>query len=112
MLIEANDPVNLFISLHPSSHAERRPENGGRKVLGKRGIVRLLIEGGGEVVGSAVAQKVVNEVYFFVAPMIIGGKRSIASVGGPEIASLKNAVKIKNFKASFAGKDLLIRGTL
>ncbi len=82
------------------------------KVLGKRGIVRLLIEGGGEVVGSAFAQKVVNEVYFFVAPMIIGGKRSIASVGGPEIASLKNAVKIKNFKAFFAGKDLLIRGTL
>jgi len=36
MLIEANDPVNLFISLHLSSPAERRPGNGGRKVLGKR----------------------------------------------------------------------------
>jgi hypothetical protein len=36
MLIEPHVPVNLFISLHLSLHAERRPGNGGRKVLGKR----------------------------------------------------------------------------
>jgi hypothetical protein len=36
MLIEVHDPVNLFISFHLPSHAERRPGNGGRKVLGKR----------------------------------------------------------------------------
>ncbi len=82
------------------------------KILGKRGILQVLIEGGGETVGCAISQKVVNEIYFFMAPMIMGGKEAIGSVGGAGISLLSQAARIKKGEAAFIGKDLLFHGIL
>jgi diaminohydroxyphosphoribosylaminopyrimidine deaminase/5-amino-6-(5-phosphoribosylamino)uracil reductase len=41
--------------------------------LGKRGISSVLIEGGGKTLGEAFKRKLVNEVRFFIAPVIQGG---------------------------------------
>ena len=80
--------------------------------LAKRGIVRLLIEGGGEVIASALAEKLINEVYFFIAPKIIGGKEAVSSVGGEGVRYLKDALQLKQMQVCFIGKDLLIHGRL
>jgi len=48
-----------------------------RKVLqelGKHGISSVLIEGGGQTLGEAFKRNLVNEVQFFIAPVIQGGK--------------------------------------
>ena len=82
------------------------------KELGKRGIVNLLIEGGGEVIASALESKIVNEVYFFVAPTLIGGKNAVGSVGGLGAKSLKNAVSIASWETKSLGRDLLVHGVL
>ena len=78
--------------------------------LGDRGIVNLLIEGGGEVIGSAVKEKVAHEMYVFVAPKIIGGKAAVSSVGGEGAEFLKEAAAIRDLKAEPIGRDLLLRG--
>ena len=78
--------------------------------LGERGIVNLLIEGGGEVLGSAFREKIVNEMYVFVAPKIIGGQGAVSSVGGEGISFLKDAARIQGLKAEPMGRDLLLRG--
>jgi diaminohydroxyphosphoribosylaminopyrimidine deaminase/5-amino-6-(5-phosphoribosylamino)uracil reductase len=44
------------------------------KELGKRGISSVLIEGGGHTLGEAFKRKLVDEVRFFIAPVIQGGK--------------------------------------
>ncbi len=82
------------------------------KQLGRMGILHLLIEGGGEVSASALSAGLVNEVYFFVAPKIIGGKASPGSVGGEGAALLSRAFPVKGWQARPLGKDLLIYGTL
>lgn len=82
------------------------------KSLGKRGVVSVLIEGGGEVIGEAFSSKVVNEVYFFIAPKIIGGRTAIPSVGGAGVSSLKDAAAIWNLEVRPVGKDLLAHGVL
>jgi 2,5-diamino-6-(ribosylamino)-4(3H)-pyrimidinone 5'-phosphate reductase len=41
--------------------------------LGEEGIERLLIEGGGELIFSAIAAGVVDAVSLYIAPVIIGG---------------------------------------
>jgi diaminohydroxyphosphoribosylaminopyrimidine deaminase/5-amino-6-(5-phosphoribosylamino)uracil reductase len=53
-----------------------------RKVLqelGKRGISSVLIEGGGQTLGEAFKSKLVDEVRFFIAPLIQGGTVPVVS---------------------------------
>ena len=44
------------------------------KALGKRGIGRVLVEGGERVLTSFLAQNLVDEATVFVAPRLIGGE--------------------------------------
>ncbi len=81
-------------------------------LLAKRGILRVLIEGGGEVIGEAFSEKLVQEIYFFIAPKIIGGSEARRSVAGKGIARLKDAFKIRQLKIERIGEDFLIHGRL
>ena len=76
--------------------------------LAKMGIVRVLIEGGGEVIADAFAEDLVREAYFFIAPKIIGGREAVPSVGGKGIARLQDAVRLKNSEIRKIGGDFLI----
>ena len=82
------------------------------KELGRRGIVNLLIEGGGEVIGSAIHEKIVHEIYIFVAPKIIGGRSAASAVGGEGVRILEDATRIRDLKVEEIGQDLLLRGKL
>lgn len=46
----------------------------GFTALGERGIERILVEGGGEVIFSCFAADLVDELRVFIGPLIIGGK--------------------------------------
>ncbi len=81
------------------------------RFLGRRGIVNLLVEGGGETVGGVLSEKLAHEVYFFVAPLIIGGKNAVTSVGGEGISLLRDAVKIKDLEVRRIGRDFMLHGT-
>ncbi len=80
--------------------------------LGKLGIVRLLVEGGSETIASLLKEKLAQEICFFIAPTIIGGRNSIGAVGGEGPADLRHAVKLKHMRVSMAGRDLMIKGVL
>ncbi|MBI4352734.1 MAG: bifunctional diaminohydroxyphosphoribosylaminopyrimidine deaminase/5-amino-6-(5-phosphoribosylamino)uracil reductase RibD [Candidatus Omnitrophica bacterium] len=94
-------------------------EKGGRvdlrslfEMLGKRGIVRVLIEGGGETIASAFAERLVQEAYFLIAPKILGGRKAAPSVGGKGAGTLKEALSLDKVEARFLGKDLLVHGSI
>ena len=80
------------------------------KELARREISRLLIEGGGEVIASALQAKVVDRVIWMVAPKIIGGRDSVPVVGGKGACSLKEAIQLENFSVQRLDSDLLITG--
>lgn len=80
--------------------------------LGKRGIVRLLVEGGGEVLGSAFSERVVNEAHFMIAPMIIGGADAVNAVEGRGAHFLKDCARLRNVEVKRLGADLIVRGTV
>ena len=82
------------------------------KELGKLNIMSLMIEGGSSINASALSDKVVDKVMFFIAPKIIGGADSITSVGGKSPALLKNALRINNLQIKKMGEDLLLEGRL
>src|SRR5439155_1027722 len=50
--------------------------------LGQRGILSLLVEGGGQTHAAFLAAGLVNKVYAYIAPKMIGGTEAPGPVGG------------------------------
>lgn len=73
-------------------------------------IKRIFVEGGGEINASVLKTGRVNEMMFFVAPIIIGGRNSKTCVEGDGIDYIKNAFKFKTASVKKLGKDILITG--
>jgi diaminohydroxyphosphoribosylaminopyrimidine deaminase/5-amino-6-(5-phosphoribosylamino)uracil reductase len=78
--------------------------------LGKRGILSLLVEGGSEVHASFFARGLVDKVYAYVAPRLIGGREALGPVGGPGVERLAEAIPLRELDATRLGTDLLITG--
>ena len=80
--------------------------------LGKRGMVNLLIEGGGELAASALAAHAVDRAEFHIAPKILGGRESRPAVGGasPELMAL--ARRLRDVEVERLGDDVMIAGEL
>lgn len=80
--------------------------------LGARGVVRLLIEGGGEVAAEALERGLVRETYTFIAPKIIGGRDAVPAVGGTGARKVRNARAVKDLEIVRLGDDVLLWGRL
>jgi diaminohydroxyphosphoribosylaminopyrimidine deaminase/5-amino-6-(5-phosphoribosylamino)uracil reductase len=60
-----------------------------------RGVRSLLVEGGSEVLGSFVRERLFDEMVIFRAPLILGGRGSRRVVGGPNPLNLAEAVPMR-----------------
>ena len=78
--------------------------------LGQQGLMSLLVEGGGQVHSSFFAQKLVQEVWAFITPLIIGGSDAPDPVSGYGPATLADAFRLQNLSVEQVGTDLLLRG--
>ena len=78
--------------------------------LGGRGVVSLLVEGGGAVLGSLFDAKLVDEVYAFLAPLIIGGSGAASPVEGQGAVVMAQAWRLEDAQIQQIGPDWLIRG--
>jgi len=77
--------------------------------LGGRGITALLVEGGATVHGSFFDADCVDELFFFVAPIVIGGEAP-AAVAGLGIADLDMARRYYFEEFRRHGDDLELHG--
>lgn len=79
-------------------------------LLGREhGVVSLLVEGGGEVLGSFFDQRLINKVTAVVAPMIIGGDAQTA-VRGHGAERMRDVLRLTNMSVERLGADLLVTG--
>lgn len=79
-------------------------------ILGQQNICSILVEGGATLSGSFVARKLVDKVYFFIAPKIIGGKEAKTPVAGTGILNLQEALTLKDIQIEKLEEDILIIG--
>jgi len=77
--------------------------------LGQRQVLSLMVEGGGQVLGSFFEAGSVQEVWAFLAPMIIGGAAAPGPVGGLGIERLSQAAILHQVSIDPVGKDWLLR---
>ncbi|MDP3980059.1 MAG: bifunctional diaminohydroxyphosphoribosylaminopyrimidine deaminase/5-amino-6-(5-phosphoribosylamino)uracil reductase RibD [Chlamydiota bacterium] len=76
------------------------------------GIQHVLVEGGGSVINSVFKAGLVDEIVFFYAPILVGGKNAPTSMDGKGIRHLKDAYRIKNLLTENIHGDILIRGNV
>ncbi len=79
-----------------------------RELLVRHQVQSILIEGGGEVMASALKERVVDRLVWVVAPLIIGGRTSPSSVGGLGIRRLGQAVRLRHLTVRRVGSDIVI----
>ncbi|MBN1169707.1 bifunctional diaminohydroxyphosphoribosylaminopyrimidine deaminase/5-amino-6-(5-phosphoribosylamino)uracil reductase RibD [Candidatus Micrarchaeota archaeon] len=79
-----------------------------KRKLAERGLRKILIEGGSELNAKALEYGIVNKIYLFIAPKIIGGKDAKGVIGGKGIDKIANAKSARNMKLSHIGEDILL----
>lgn len=79
-------------------------------LLGERGLAGVLVEGGGQVLGSAVFEGWVDKVCAFVAPKIIGGESAPSPVRGLGAGRMAEIISSRRQRVYTMGDDLLVVG--
>jgi len=80
------------------------------RVLGKREVTSLLVEGGATLFGSLLEQGLVDKLLVFIAPIIIGGGEAKSSVEGQGVEKIAQAMSLSRVKVERLGDDVLISG--
>ena len=93
------------------------PQNEGRvdlealiSKLGERGVCQLLVEGGGTLNYSLLQAGLIDKVMLFIAPLIVGGRESPTSFGGPGVAELEQGWRLEGLEIKRYDGDLLMIG--
>lgn len=78
--------------------------------LGSRGIVSILVEGGASVLGTLFEKRLVDKVYVFISPKIIGGTASLSPVLGKGVEVLADARNLHNVQVAELDGDIMVVG--
>jgi len=78
------------------------------RYLGKKGIVSLLVEGGGNTIAEFFEKKLVDKAFFITAPKVIGGSDAPSAVEGKGAAGLNKAICAKKIFTKELGNDIII----
>jgi len=78
--------------------------------LGAMGVTSLLIEGGSRVLASAFRAGIVDKVFFFYAPKILGGDDGIPICSGPGPELMRQSIAVNDIDVRRFGDDVMIEG--
>jgi 2,5-diamino-6-(ribosylamino)-4(3H)-pyrimidinone 5'-phosphate reductase len=77
--------------------------------LEKRGVKRLLVEGGSKVIWSFLKSRTADEVQLFVGSMVIGGECAPTPAGGIGAETEDSIVSLRLISARVLGNGVLLR---
>ena len=77
--------------------------------LGRRGMINLLVEGGGQVLTGFLDRRLADEVYAFVSPRLIGGAGAVAPYTGRGAARVDDCIPVQRARSTRVGADTLVQ---
>lgn len=78
--------------------------------LGRRRHTNVLVEGGGEVLGSFLVGGVIDEVHVFVAPRLVGGGTARTPIAGLGFESIDQGPALAHWEIEKIEGDLYVHG--
>lgn len=81
-------------------------------ILGKRQITTVMVEGGSRLLGAFFDNRLIDKVYAYIAPMIIGGEEAKSPVSGSGVAKVQDALKLHDVKIMQFNDEFLVSGYL
>ena len=80
------------------------------RLLGRREVTSLLVEGGPTLLGSLFDQRLVDKVVAFFAPLIVGGEAAPSAVGGVGAREMAEALRLQDVEYRQVGPDMTATG--
>jgi diaminohydroxyphosphoribosylaminopyrimidine deaminase/5-amino-6-(5-phosphoribosylamino)uracil reductase len=80
--------------------------------LGEMGMMSLLVEGGSQLNGSFLDEGLIDKIFLFLSPKLIGDPQALGMFDGHGVTSLKEAIPLNELKIRRIGGDLLLEGYL
>ena len=78
--------------------------------LGSKEITSVLIEGGGEILGQALDQHLIDKIQVYVAPIFTGGL--VVAFAGAGANSSREAPRLERVRYAKIGHDICVSGVL
>jgi len=77
--------------------------------LHRRGVRKLLVEGGGNLNWGLLKEGLVDEVQVAITPVLVGGKEAVSLVEGEGFGKVSEAQKLKLLSVEKAGFNILLK---
>jgi diaminohydroxyphosphoribosylaminopyrimidine deaminase/5-amino-6-(5-phosphoribosylamino)uracil reductase len=81
-----------------------------RTLAAECGATTVLLEAGGELLGSFLDEGLIDEWVVYLAPLVTGGP--VVAVGGEGSATLEERISLEKISIQRVGKDLCARGVV
>ena len=97
--------VTVFVVPARGAHVDLRVA---LRELSRMEVTGVLVEGGGELLGSLFDARLVDKVTFFYAPAIIGGREAVTVVAGEGAAKVRKATRLHDCRWRRIGKNEML----
>ena len=78
------------------------------ELLSERGVKKLLVEGGGTIIWNFLKQKLVDELFVYIGPCIIGGKDTPTMAEGLGVKNEDEVITLKIISVERLGHGIFI----
>jgi diaminohydroxyphosphoribosylaminopyrimidine deaminase / 5-amino-6-(5-phosphoribosylamino)uracil reductase len=105
--------LGIRVEQLPTAASDGQPDMAAvARFLGEMEIISLMIEGGAMVNWAALASGIVDKVFLYYAPRILGGAAAVPFAGGTGFLNFGDAVHIKSVRLHRFGEDFAVEGYL
>ncbi len=78
--------------------------------LGGMGLTNLLVEGGSQVSGALLDDRLFDKLLLFLSPRLLGDPEAVGIFGGKGSERLRDALSLKKVRTRRFGEDILVEG--
>ena len=76
--------------------------------LGQKNVTSVMIEGGGEILGHALDERLIDKVQIYIAPIFTGGP--VVGFGGRGAVRTPDGAHLERIKFEKIGPDICVTG--
>ena len=93
----------------PADNAVLRLEQLLRELVARHEITNVLVEAGARLLGRLFAQRLVNEAWVFIAPLLLGDEQALPCVRGLTVDALTDGLALQLRETRQRGGDVMFR---